>query len=96
MTVSIPGNHERFFDYQEWMRHLEMLAMRMLSNSHVVLRRGNAEIVLAGVIDVSARGHSAPPPDLAEAPANTPILLLDHQPMIAEKAAAPKQVVIYL
>ncbi|MBY5767593.1 metallophosphoesterase [Rhizobium leguminosarum] len=91
-VYAIPGNHEYFFDYQEWMRHLEMLGMRMLSNSHVVLKRGNAEIVLAGVTDVSARGHSAPPRDLAVAikgaPANTPILLLDHQPMMAEKAAA--------
>ena len=88
----IPGNHEHFFDYQEWMGHLEMLGMRMLSNSHVILEKGNARIVLAGVTDLSARRHSAPPPDLAAAirgaPANTPILLLDHQPMMAEKAAA--------
>jgi predicted MPP superfamily phosphohydrolase len=64
----------------------------LLSNSHVVLKRGNAEIVLAGVTDLSARGHGAPSPDLTAAikgaPANTPILLLDHQPMMAEKAAA--------
>ncbi|MGO7212126.1 metallophosphoesterase [Rhizobium ruizarguesonis] len=89
---AIPGNHEYFFDYQEWIVHLEMLGMRMLSNSHVILKKGNAEIVLAGVTDLSARGHSAPPSDLAAAikgaPAKTPILLLDHQPMMAEKAAA--------
>ena len=74
------------------MGHLEMLGMRMLSNSHVILEKGKARIVLAGVTDLSARRHSAPPPDLAAAirgaPANTPILLLDHQPMMAEKAAA--------
>ena len=91
-VYAIPGNHEHFFDYQEWMRHLDMLGMRTLSNSHVVLRRGNAEVILAGVTDLSARGHGAPPPDLAAAtntvPANTPILLLDHQPMMAENAAA--------
>lgn len=89
---AIPGNHEYFFDYQEWIVHLEMLGMRMLSNSHVILKKGNAEIVLAGVTDLSALGHSAPPSDLAAAikgaPAKTPILLLDHQPMMAEKAAA--------
>jgi predicted MPP superfamily phosphohydrolase len=91
-VYAIPGNHEHFFDYQEWMRHLDMLGMRMLSNSRVAPKRRNAEIVLAGVTDLSARGHSAPPPDLAAAikgvPAHTPILLLDHQPMMAEKAAA--------
>ena len=91
-VYAIPGNHEYFFDYQEWMGHLEMLGMRMLSNSHLILEKGNARIVLAGVTDLSARRHSAPPPDLAAAikgaPANTPILLLDHQPMMAEKAAA--------
>ena len=78
--------------YQEWMGHLEMLGLRMLSNSHMILEKGNARIVLAGVTDLSARRHSAPPPDLAAAikgvPADTPILLLDHQPMMAEKAAA--------
>ena len=91
-VYAIPGNHEYFFDYQEWMGHLEMLGMRMLSNSHLILEKGNARIVLAGVTDLSVRRHSAPPPDLAAAikgaPANTPILLLDHQPMMAEKAAA--------
>jgi hypothetical protein len=78
-VYAIPGNHEHFFDYQEWMRHLDMLGMRMLSNSRVALKRRNAEIVLAGVTDLSARGHSAPPPDLAAAikgvPAHTPHLI---------------------
>lgn len=91
-VYAIPGNHEYFFDYQEWMRHLDILGMRMLSNSHVVLKRGKAEVVLAGVTDFSARGHGAPPTDLAAAikgaPANTPIVLLDHQPMMAKKVAA--------
>jgi predicted MPP superfamily phosphohydrolase len=91
-VYAIPGNHEYFFDYEAWMCHLEMLGMRMLSNSHVVLKRGNAEIVLAGVSDLSARGHGAPPPDLTAAlkgaPANTKALLLDHQPMMARKSAA--------
>ena len=91
-VYAIPGNHEYFFDYRDWMRHLATLNMTMLQNAHVVLTRGNGRLVLAGVTDLSARGHGAPAPDLdtaiADAPADAPIILLDHQPRLAQKAAA--------
>jgi predicted MPP superfamily phosphohydrolase len=91
-VYAIPGNHEYFFDYRDWMRHLATLNMTMLQNAHVVLTRGSGRLVLAGVTDLSARGHGAPAPDLdtaiADAPADAPIILLDHQPRLAQKAAA--------
>lgn len=91
-VYAIPGNHEYFFDYRDWMRHLATLNMTMLQNAHVVLTRGSGRLVLAGVTDLSARGHGAPAPDLdtaiAGAPADAPIILLDHQPRLAQKAAA--------
>ncbi len=91
-VYAIPGNHEYFFDYTAWMRHLTGMGIRMLENAHAVLRRGDARIVLAGVTDASAPAHGQPGPDLdtalAGAPNGAPVLLLDHQPGRAERAAA--------
>lgn len=90
-VYSIPGNHEYFFDYAAWMREYERLDLSPLLNSHVVIRRGDAELVIAGVTDRSARHFGATAPDLPKAlegvPAGAPIILLDHQPMMAARAA---------
>jgi predicted MPP superfamily phosphohydrolase len=89
---AVPGNHEYFFDYGEWMREYERIGLRTLLNSHTVLDRDGAKLVIAGVTDLSARRSHHAPPDLAaavlDAPADAPIILLDHQPMMAERAAA--------
>lgn len=91
-VYAIPGNHEYFFDYEDWMRHLAALGMRMLPNAHAVLARGDARVVLAGVTDLSASRAGKPGPDLnvalAGAPAGAPVILLDHQPRAARSAAA--------
>ncbi|KQT32118.1 metallophosphoesterase [Sphingomonas sp. Leaf412] len=91
-VFAIPGNHEYFFDYAAWMRHLSGLGIRMLPNAHVVLERGDARLVLAGVTDLSAPGVGQAGPDLdaalSGAPAGAPVLLLDHQPRKARRAAA--------
>ena len=88
----IPGNHEYFFGYQRWMDHFPTLNMKPLANSHAVLERGGAKLVLAGVTDYSATQIGLPGPDLAKAlggaPAGVPIVLLDHQPRKARLAAA--------
>lgn len=91
-VYAIPGNHEYFFDYGAWMRHLSGMGFRMLPNAHAVIERGGRRLVLAGVTDLSAPSVGAPGPDLAlalrGAPAKAPILLLDHQPGKARDAAA--------
>nr|GEU29193.1 hypothetical protein [Tanacetum cinerariifolium] len=88
----IPGNHEYFFDQQAWMRQFSRLGMIALENSHVVLARHGASLVLAGVTDLSASETGSPKPDLAKAlagaPTNAPVILLDHQPKNARAAAA--------
>lgn len=88
----IPGNHEYFFGYDEWMRHFAGMGMRVLENRHVVLTRGDDALVLAGVTDHSALRTGRPGPDLDMAlsgvPAGAPILLLDHQPRNARAAAS--------
>jgi predicted MPP superfamily phosphohydrolase len=91
-VYAIPGNHEYFFDYDAWMRHLTGLGIRMLPNAHTVLTRGSARVVLAGVTDLSAPASGHPGPNLTAAlagvPDGAPILLLDHQPKQARTAAA--------
>lgn len=90
-VYAIPGNHEYFFHYQEWMDHLATMNMTMLPNAHAMLTRGEGRIVLAGVTDLSANQTGLPAPDLVKAlegaPADAPIILLDHQPMMARQSA---------
>lgn len=91
-VYAIPGNHEYFFDYGAWMRHLSDLGFRMLPNAHAVVERGGDRLIVAGVTDLSAPGVGEAGPDLALAlrgvPADAPIILLDHQPRHAHDAAA--------
>jgi predicted MPP superfamily phosphohydrolase len=87
----IPGNHEYFFGYEEWMLEYASLGMQALANDHTVLTRDGGSLVLAGVTDLSAPRSSYPAPDLsaalAGAPSDTPIILLDHQPRNAAQAS---------
>lgn len=90
-VFAIPGNHEYFFEYAAWMRHLTGLGLRMLQNEHRLLKRGDDRLVLAGVTDLSAPATGNAGPDLraalSGAPRDVPILLLDHQPRNARNAA---------
>jgi hypothetical protein len=88
----IPGNHEYFFDYRAWMAHYAAMGMRVLANDHAILEKNGGRLVLAGVTDPSARATGNPGPDLDDAlrgaPQGVPIVLLDHQPKGAARAAA--------
>lgn len=88
----IPGNHEYFFDNEAWMRHFVSLGMIPLANSHTLIQRDGASMVLAGVTDLTAPQTGFPPPDLKlalkGAPKDAPIILLDHQPRNAQLAAS--------
>lgn len=89
---AIPGNHEYFFNYSDWMREYERIGLRTLLNQHMLIERRGFQMVVAGVTDLSARRSGNSPPDLAAAlrgaPDGAPIVLLDHQPMRAAQAAA--------
>lgn len=90
-VLAIPGNHEYYFGYQSWMEHDAELGIRMLLNEHVVIRRGDREVVVAGVTDLAAVGGEYPAPDLdaalLNAPSGAPVILLAHQPRMARRAA---------
>lgn len=98
-VYAIPGNHEYFFDSQRWMNHFSDLGLRRLENSHVLLERDGAHMVLAGVTDLEAPTVGLPGPDLtkalAGAPQDVPIILLDHQPRKA-RLAAKRRVAVQL
>lgn len=87
----IPGNHEYYFGYRAWMDHFAAMGMRALENRHVVLERHGGELVIAGVTDRTAIRLGLPGPNTAEAlagaPGNAPVILLDHQPGDAHRAA---------
>lgn len=88
----ISGNHEYFEGCRAWMRHFAGMGMHVLANDHALLHRGEQQIVLAGVTDISASGRGLPPPDLSAAldgvVPGTPVILLDHQPRNARRSAA--------
>lgn len=90
-VYTIPGNHEYYFEYASWMQHYQTLGMRTLANGHAVISRGEGNLVLAGVTDLSAGRSGQPVPDLdaalAGAPPELPVILLDHQPSRARQAA---------
>jgi uncharacterized protein len=90
-VLTVPGNHEYFFEVDRWLGHFPELNMRILANDHQVIERGEGRLVVAGVTDLSARFTGAVEPDLGRAlhgaPADVPVILLDHQPRMAERAA---------
>ncbi|MEO8525965.1 MAG: metallophosphoesterase [Caldimonas sp.] len=92
-TFFVTGNHEYYSGAAAWVGELRRLGITVLMNEHVVLRRGDAAIVLAGVTDFSA-GHfdraqaSDPARALAGSPPGALRLLLAHQPRSAEAAEA--------
>lgn len=91
-VLAITGNHEYFFEQAAWTDHLASLGLKPLLNSHTVVARDGACLVIAGVTDASAPRRGATGPDLAEAlsgaPVNAPVVLLDHQPRNARQNAA--------
>jgi uncharacterized protein len=89
----VTGNHEYYSGVESWIAHLQRLGITVLQNRHVVIERGGARLVLAGVSDYGA-GHfdashrSDPKAALAGAPADAAVkVLLAHQPRSAPAAA---------
>jgi predicted MPP superfamily phosphohydrolase len=90
----VTGNHEFYSGAAPWVRELRRLGVAVLMNQHVVVRRGNAKLVVAGVTDFSA-GHfdaaeaSDPAAALVGAPRDAALrVLLAHQPRSAPSAEA--------
>lgn len=91
-VLSIPGNHEYYTDYRRWMAIFQDLGLHMLANQHVLIRRGDEALAIAGITDRQAGTFGQPVPDLKAAlagiPAGVPIVLLSHRPDNAHTSAA--------
>ena len=90
-VFGVPGNHEYYSGYEEWMEFLPTLGIRMLHNEHVLT--GGDAVVLAGVTDPVAGIMGKEVPDIRKALAGAPEkgvrILASHQPRLAPAAAAP-------
>ena len=90
----VTGNHEYFVDTTAWLRHLPTLGVEVLRNERVPIRRGGAYVDLAGIDDRTAIGSGVPGhgADLDTALDGrddaVPVVLLAHQPVQVEQAAA--------
>ena len=91
-TFFVTGNHEYFVDDPfSWLRELERLGVQPLRNENTPIRRGTAAFDLAGVNDIAGESHSdAPDFDraLSGLDPSRPTILLAHQPILVEEAAA--------
>ncbi|MEN3276872.1 MAG: uncharacterized protein V7631_2662 [Massilia sp.] len=89
----VTGNHEYYSGAEEWIAEVRRLGLTVLLNGHVLRRRGEAELVIAGVPDYSAHHfnpahRSDPRVALAGAPRDAAVkILLAHQPRSATAAA---------
>jgi predicted MPP superfamily phosphohydrolase len=88
----VTGNHEYYSGASPWVRELRRLGLTVLMNEHVVVRRGGARLVVAGVTDFSAATSILPRRAtrgaLAGSPAGATRVLLAHQPRSAAAAEA--------
>ena len=80
-VYGIPGNHEYYSGYAEWMAFLRSLGIVMLENEHVMLAGG--KLALGGVTDPAARIRHMETPNVEKtfrgAPEGSFKLLLAHQ-----------------
>ena len=92
-TYFVTGNHEYYSGAHAWIVELRRLGVRVLMNEHVVLRHGEASLLVAGVTDYGAHHfdpshRSDPQASLHAAPDHARIrVLLAHQPRSAPAAA---------
>ena len=87
----ISGNHEYIFGYRAWMAHYAAVGLLPLENRHLVIDRDGGKLTFVGVSDRSVRrAHRVPSLDttVEAAPKDHPIILLNHQPGEARRAAA--------
>jgi predicted MPP superfamily phosphohydrolase len=85
------GNHDCYAGPGPWVAHFRALRLTVLLNEHATIVRGDARIVVGGVVDPAFRLYdpqTVPRPDLAAAPGAGDAfrILLAHNPRLAPLA----------
>ncbi|WP_294479199.1 metallophosphoesterase [uncultured Victivallis sp.] len=87
-VFGVPGNHEYYSGYGQWMPFLETLGIELLLNAHRVLPN---QVVLAGVTDSAAARFGLEGPEIGGAFAGIEDgacrILVAHRPELAAEAA---------
>ncbi|CAN7430617.1 metallophosphoesterase [Massilia sp. LjRoot122] len=90
----VTGNHEYYSGAEEWIAEVRRLGITVLLNQHVIRRRNDATLMIAGVADYTAHhfhpAHKSDPRAAASGAGLVPDvrILLAHQPRSAPEAAA--------
>lgn len=89
---AIPGNHEYYSGYPEWMQRMQQLGFHELINRSVTIEKEGRRLYIAGVTDEAALRYGQAGPNLEQALAGvdrqSPIILLDHRPENARQNLA--------
>ncbi|MBO1334265.1 metallophosphoesterase [Streptomyces sp. VRA16 Mangrove soil] len=87
----VTGNHEYFYDdVSGWVDEVRGLGVRPLLNERVEIVHNGVAVDLAGVEDVTGEEHGRGPDfdrALAGRDASRPVVLLAHQPVLADEAS---------
>lgn len=90
-VFGVPGNHEYYSGYRDYMGYLPKLGVVMLENSHRMI---HPKFAVAGITDPAAEKYALPGPDLDAALAGIPegafVLLLAHRPVYVAEAEKRK------
>lgn len=86
-VFGVPGNHEYYSGYEEWMTYFEQVGVKMLVNDSIELPN---HVLLVGVADPTAYRSGKEPPNLKKAIGKhveiQPKILLAHQPRLVPEA----------
>jgi len=88
----VTGNHEYYWDGPAWCAEVARLGLQVLDNRHVVVERGDARVMIAGVTDISAGqmvpAHASDPAGARRGGEGCDLeILLAHQPRSVFEAA---------
>lgn len=90
-VLAVPGNHEYYTDYIDWIKALRGLGLTVLENQAVEIQHKGASLIFAGLTDRQANEFALTPPDLEFALKDTvdaPVVVLQHRPDEARSHAA--------
>ncbi|WP_170826622.1 metallophosphoesterase [Alteromonas confluentis] len=84
-VYAVFGNHEYYFDYDNWRHFYKSLPIQFLENQHIILDKNDDKLVLLGLPDDIAATQGAAMPALETALSGTPEgatkILLVHKPV---------------